>query len=91
MSRHGRAEADAGVVDEHVQAAVALAVRGDDLLDLGLLGDVGGNRLHVEALRGEPADGGLELLRPPRGHRDGVALLAEHPARSPARSRSKPP
>ena len=79
ISRDGRADADAGVVDEHVEAAVALAVRGDDLLDLGLIGDVGGDGVHVEPVGGEPGDGGLELLGPPRGHRDAVALLAEHP------------
>ena len=46
-----RADADAGVVDEHVEAAEALAVRGDDLLDLLLVGDVDGQRLDLVALR----------------------------------------
>ena len=38
----GRADADAGVVDEHVEAPVVLAMGRDDLLDLGLIGDVRG-------------------------------------------------
>ncbi len=79
MSPTACADADAGVVDEHVQAPVARAVLGDDLLDLGLIGDVRGDRLHVEPVGGEPRDGGLELLGPPGGHRDAELLLAEHP------------
>ena len=75
----GRADAHARVVDEHVEAAVALAMRGDDLLDLRLVGDVRRDAVHVEAIGREPRDGALELLRAPGGHRDAIALFAENP------------
>ena len=76
---HGRADAHAGVVHEHVQAAIALAVGLGHLLDLRLVGHVGRDRLHVEALIGQHRRGALQLLRPARRHRDGVALLAQNP------------
>src|SRR5258708_10102708 len=56
------ADADAGVVDEHVEPAVALAVGVDDRLDLALVRDVDGQRLDVVAEVPEFLDGSLELL-----------------------------
>ena len=47
----GCADADAGVVDEHVQAPVALAMGGDDALDLVLIAEVGGDGVHVVPIR----------------------------------------
>ena len=85
------ADAHAGVVDEHVEAAVALAVRGDDALDVLLAAEVARDGLDVEALARELGRRRLELLRPAGRHRDRVALLAEHAGRSRARSRSTPP
>ncbi len=72
-------DADARVVDEHVQTLMALAVGGHDLLDLALLGDVGGDAVHVEALSRQPRHGAFQLLGAPRGHRHREPLLAEHP------------
>ena len=50
-----RADAHAGVVDEHVEAAVALAVGGDDALDVLLAAEVARDGLDVEALARELA------------------------------------
>jgi hypothetical protein len=74
----GHAHPHAGVVHEHIQPPVAIAVRGDDLLDLGLISDIRSNGLHVEPLRREALDGRLELLGPARRHGDGEPLLCEH-------------
>src|ERR1700683_205345 len=74
-----RADANAGVFDEHVEPAIALFVSCHDLLDLALLRERSGHAVDVEAISGKTIDGGLELLRAPGGHRDAIALLAEHP------------
>ncbi len=71
-------DADAGVVDEHVEAAVALAVRLDDTLDLLLIGDVRGDRVHVEALGDQALRSAVELLGAPRCDSQGIALFAEN-------------
>src|SRR5437764_762523 len=46
--------------------------------DLGLLGQVRGHRVYVEAIVGQPGHGRVELLRPAGGHRQRVTLLREH-------------
>ncbi len=74
-----RADPHAGVVDEHVETAVAVAVGVDDLDDVGLVGDVRGDRLHVEPVRGKPGDGSVELLGASGRHGQGEPLFAEHP------------
>jgi hypothetical protein len=71
------AHADAGVVHEDVETVVALAVRRDDAEDVLLVAEVGGDRHDVHALGLELRPRGLELLRPARGDRQGVALLPE--------------
>ena len=48
---HRRADPDPGVVDEHVEAAVGLAVLGEDADDVVLVGHVGGDALDLEARR----------------------------------------
>ena len=63
ISSTGAGEAEAGVVYEHVQPTVALAVRGDHLLDRRLLRDVRGDPLHLEPIAGKLRHGPLELLR----------------------------
>jgi hypothetical protein len=75
--RERRAEADAGVVDEHVEAAEALAVRGDDALDVGLVAKV--RRDQLDRVAGlEQAGGGLPQLRLTAGRqRKAVALGRE--------------
>src|SRR4029453_12811247 len=62
----GRTEPDPGAVDEHVEAPEVLAVRAHDLLYHGLLTEVAGDRVDLEALLAQPGGGGLELLGPPR-------------------------
>ena len=74
----GRADAHAGVVDEHVEAPPALAVGGGDRRDPGLVGHVGRDLLDLEAGLAQPVGRGRELLGAPRGHRQPVALLAQH-------------
>ena len=71
------AEADARVVDEHVEPAPAVAVGGDDALDLRLVGHVRGDLLDLEAVGAEAGDGRRELVRPAGGDGQAVALLAE--------------
>ena len=79
ISATDSAHTDPGVVDQDVQAAVALPVSGDDLLDLGLVAQVRRDGMHVKALVCESLDGSIQLLRAARGHRDGEAFLREHP------------
>ena len=74
----GGADADAGVVDQHVQAPPALAVRRDDALDVVLVGHVAGDLLDLEAVVAQCGDRVGELLRPARGDGQPVALLAQH-------------
>ena len=78
MSRDRRADADAGAVDEHVEAAEAVAVRGDDALDVLLRRPC----CRRPPRRRSPASrssrgGGLELVRAAGGDGEAVALLAE--------------
>ena len=73
-----RADPDARVVDQHVEAAEALAVLGDDVLDLLLGGHVGRDLLDVVARFAQLQRGAGQLVGPPRGDREAVALLAEH-------------
>ena len=87
---HRRADPDAGVVDQHVEAPVGLAVLGEDADQVLLVGHVGGDALHLEAVGAQVLGGGLELVRPPRGDRQRVARPRRAPGRSPARSRSIP-
>jgi hypothetical protein len=97
-------DADARVVDQHVEAAEAVAVRAHDALDVVLLGHVRGDRLRVDALVDQALHGRLELLRPPRRDGEAVAVLPERagdresdaarPARDdrrPVRHRSRAP
>ncbi len=66
--------ADPGRVDEHVDAAVALEVLGDEPETVVLARDV---RLHdrgVQALAG-----GFEAIELAAGERQGIALLGQHP------------
>jgi hypothetical protein len=72
------ADADTRVVDEHVEPAPAVAVGGDDALDLGLVGQVGGDVLDVEPVAAQRFRRLGELLRPARRQRQPMALLAEH-------------
>ena len=88
---HRRADPDAGVVDEHVEAAVGLAVLGEDADHVLLVGHVGGDALHLEPVGAQVLGGGLQLLRPAGGDGQRVALFAERRGRSPARCRSRPP
>src|SRR5215218_1663030 len=76
---HRRPDPDPGVVDEDVEAAVLLAVGGEDRDDVILLGHVGGDRLDLEALPAQALGRLLELLRPAGRDRQGVALFAERP------------
>ena len=75
---HRRADPDAGVVDQHVEPAVGLAVLGEDADHVLLVGHVGGDALHLEAVGAEALGGALELLGTPRRDGQGVALFAEH-------------
>jgi hypothetical protein len=59
------AGAHTGVVDEHVEASVSLAVRVDDLLDLSLIGDVDGERLDFVSALAQLGDRSFELLWTP--------------------------
>jgi hypothetical protein len=70
---------DAGVVDEHVEAAEALLVGCDDALDVVLVGHVAGDFLDLRPGLPELLDGAAELVGAPGGGGDGVALPAEHP------------
>jgi hypothetical protein len=74
---HRAADPDAGVVDEDVEAAEALPVRLGQLLDLLLVGHVGGHGVHVEPHVAQALRGGLELVGPAGRDRDAVAVLAE--------------
>ena len=76
---HRRADPDPGVVDQHVEAAVGLAVLGEDADHVLLLGHVGGDALDLEAVGAQALGGRLELLGAARRDRQRVALLAEHP------------
>ena len=60
-------------VDEHVQAAEALAMLGDDADAVLLLAHVGRDRV-----RAELGGGRLDLLLRARGERQVVALVAQH-------------
>jgi hypothetical protein len=71
-------DADARVVDQHVEPPVALAVGVDDLLDALLVAHVRGDGMGVQALVGERLDRILELLRAPGRDRQPVPLLAQH-------------
>jgi hypothetical protein len=74
-----RADADAGVVHQHVQAPERVAVGGDRADDVGLVADVGDDLLDLQAVVAQLLVGGRELLRAPGHERDRVALLGEHP------------
>ena len=74
----GGADAQPGVVDQHVQPSVGVPVALDDRLDRVLLGQIRRHRLDGDAGGAQLLGGGLELLRPPRGDGQVVALLGEH-------------
>jgi hypothetical protein len=66
-----------GVVDEHVEPSVPLAVACDHLPHALLRGHVRHDVLHGEPPGAQPLGGVLERVRPARGDRQQVALLAE--------------
>ena len=74
----GRAGADAGVVDQHVEAAEALLVGGDHALDVLLGGHVARDLLDLVAGPAQLLGGGGELLGAAGGDGERVALLTEH-------------
>src|SRR5215203_2963859 len=74
---HRRPDPDPGVVDEHVEAAVGLAVGSENGKHVVLLGHVRGDRLHLEPFAPKALGGLLELLRAPRGDGERVPFLAE--------------
>src|SRR6185295_117873 len=76
---HRRSDADAGVVDEHVEAAVGLSVPGEDADEVLLLGHVRRSALDLVAGVAQLGRCPLELLRSTGGDRERVALLAEDP------------
>ena len=76
---HRRADPDPGVVDQHVEAAVGLAVLGEDADHVLLVGHVGGDALHLDAVGAQPLGRGLQLLRAAGGDGQRVALLAQRP------------
>ena len=73
----GRADPDAGVVDEHVETAVALAVAAHDLADRLLLPEVRRDVLDLEPALPQLAGRALERVGVARGDRQAEALLAE--------------
>ena len=66
-------DADPGRVDEHVEAAVALDVLGDEPAAVVLARDVGLDDRGAEALAGR-----FEPLELAAGERQGIALLRQH-------------
>src|SRR5205823_14032438 len=74
---HRGADADAGVVDEHIEAAEALAVASDDRADRVLVGHVRRQVLDLQAVPAQPFRRLLERVRLARRDRQPVALLPE--------------
>jgi hypothetical protein len=70
----GACDPDPGGVDEHVHAAEAVPVRGDDANAVVLLAHVRGDRVRAEGVRRR-----LDLLARARGERQLVALVAQQP------------
>ncbi len=86
---HRCPDPDAGVVDQHVEAAVGGLVGLEDGDDVLLLAHVGGDALDLQVVGAQAGDRLLELLRPSRRDGQGVALFAQHPGdrqSDPARS-----
>src|ERR687898_390612 len=77
--RNRPTDPDAGVVDENVEPAAAVAVRRDELADLRLVGHVGGHGLDVEALAAQLLRGRFQLVRAPGRDRQPVAVRSERP------------
>jgi hypothetical protein len=75
----GRADPDTRVVDQDVEPAAALAVRGHERLDLVLVGHVGGDRLDVDALVAQLLRGSFKLVRTPSRDRHRVVVPSEGP------------
>ena len=74
---HRRPDPDPGVVHQHVEPPVGLAVGVEEADDLLLARHVRGDALDLGARRPDLLDGRLELLRPPRRDRQRIAVLAQ--------------
>ncbi len=72
-----RPDTQAGVVDEHVEPAIALAVAVHDRTDALLVGHVRRHVLDLEPLVAQLLGGLLERLGPPRRDREAIALLTQ--------------
>ena len=73
----GGADADAGVVDQDVEAPETLAVALDDGGDALLVGEVRRDVLDLEPAVAQARRGTLETFGLARGEREPVALLAQ--------------
>ena len=73
-----RADPNAGVVDQHVEPAEALAVAADHLEHAFLLAQVGDHGLHLEASLAQLLRGLFERVGLACADRQGVALFAQH-------------